>query len=104
MLGKGATYVGVGAAGVQHGKGGSRAALAHFLEVRLASIGSGRRVVALFIAKLTKDDLEVLGGLVQSRRVKPVIERSYELADVPEALRRIDEGHTQGKLTIVIQR
>jgi NADPH:quinone reductase-like Zn-dependent oxidoreductase len=102
VLGKGATYVGVGAAGVQHGKGGSRAALAHFLQVRLASIGSARTVVALFIAKLGKDDLEFLGRLVESRQVKPVIERSYELADVPEALRRMDEGHTQGKLAIVI--
>jgi len=104
MLGKGATYVGVGAAGVQHGKGGSRAAVAHFLEMRLLSIGSGRRVVALFIAKLRKDDLEFLGRLVESRRVKPVIERSYELAGIPEALRRIDEGHAQGKLAIVVQR
>ena len=104
VLRKGATYVGVGAAGVQHGKGGSRAALAHFLEVRLASIGSGRRVVALFIAKLRKDDLEFLGRLVESQRVKPVIETSYELTEVPEALRRIDEGHTQGKLAIVIPR
>src|SRR5712691_201389 len=104
VLGKGATYVGVGAAGVQHAKGGSRAALAHFLEVRLASIGSGRRVVAVFIAKLKKDDLEFLGRLVESRRVKPLIERSYELADAPEALRRMDEGHTQGKVAIVVQR
>ena len=104
VLGKGATYVGVGAAGVQHGKGGARAALTHFLEVRLASIGSGRTVVALFIAKLRRDDLELLGRLVESGLVKPVVERSYELADAPAALMRIDEGHTQGKLAIVIQR
>jgi NADPH:quinone reductase-like Zn-dependent oxidoreductase len=104
VLAKGSTYVGVGAAGVQHGKGGSRAALTHFLQVRLASIGSGRTVVALFIAKLRKDDLEFLGQLVESGQVKPVIETSYELADVPEALRRMDEGHTKGKLAIVIQR
>jgi NADPH:quinone reductase-like Zn-dependent oxidoreductase len=72
--------------------------------VRLASIGSGRRVVALFIAKLRKDNLDFLGRLVESRRVKPVIERSYELADVPEALRHMDEGRTQGKVAIVVQR
>jgi NADPH:quinone reductase-like Zn-dependent oxidoreductase len=102
VLGKGAAYVGVGAAGVQHGTGGTRAALAHFLEVRLASIGSGRRVVALFIAKLRKDDLELLGRLVEAGQVKPVIERSYELGEVPDALRRMDEGHAQGKLAIVV--
>jgi NADPH:quinone reductase-like Zn-dependent oxidoreductase len=36
--------------------------------------------------------------------VKPVIERTYELADVPDALRRLDEGHLQGKLAIAVQR
>ena len=59
-------------------------------------------LVALFIAKLRKDDLELLGRLVESGRVKPVIERSYELADAPAALMRMDEGHTQGKLAITI--
>jgi NADPH:quinone reductase-like Zn-dependent oxidoreductase len=103
VLGKGATYVGVGAAGVQHGKGGSRRVLAHFLDVRLASIGSGRRVVALWIAKLRNEDLEFLGRLVESGRVKPVIETSHELAGVPDALRRIDEGHNRGKLAIVVR-
>jgi NADPH:quinone reductase-like Zn-dependent oxidoreductase len=102
VLAKGATYVGVGAAGVQHGKGGSRAALTHFLEVRLASIGSGRRVVPLFIAKLRKDDLEFLGRLVESGRVKPVIEKRYDLADVADALAHIEMGHLRGKLVILI--
>jgi NADPH:quinone reductase-like Zn-dependent oxidoreductase len=102
VLAKGATYVGVGAAGVQHGKGGSRAALTHFLEVRLASIGSGRRVVPLFIAKLRKDDLEFLGRLVESGRVKPVIDKRYDLADVADALAHIEMGHLRGKLVILI--
>ena len=103
VLARGATYVGVGAAGVQHGRGGTRRVLAHLLSVRLGSIGSGRRAVTLFIAKLRKEDLELLGNLVESGRVKPVIERTYDLAGVPDALMRIDEGHSQGKLAIVIR-
>ncbi len=102
VLGRGATYVLVGAAAVQHGKGGTRRALGRFLGARLGSIASGHRAVT-FMAKLRNDDLEFLGVLVASGRVKPVIERTYELADVPEALRRIDEGHNQGKLAIVLQ-
>jgi NADPH:quinone reductase-like Zn-dependent oxidoreductase len=104
VVGKGATYVGVGAAAVQHGKGGVRRALGRFLGIRLASIGSGRRVVVLFIAKLRKDDLELLARLVESGRVKPVIERRYELADVAGALAHIEAGHLRGKLAIVIDR
>jgi len=104
VLDRGATYVGVGAAAVQHGKGGPRRALAHFLGIRLASTGSGRRVVVLFLAKLRKDDLELLGGLVESGRVKPSIEKRYDLAGVPEALAHIESGHLRGKLAIRIDR
>jgi NADPH:quinone reductase-like Zn-dependent oxidoreductase len=32
--------------------------------------------------------------------VTPVIERRYELSDVPEALRRFGDGHAQGKTVI----
>jgi hypothetical protein len=31
-----------------------------------------------------------------------VIERSYQLAEVPEAIRRIGSGHAKGKLVVAI--
>jgi NADPH:quinone reductase-like Zn-dependent oxidoreductase len=96
------TYVGVGAAGVQHGKGGVWRAIGHFLEVRTRSIGSGRKVVTLFITSLRKADLELLGDMVVSGRLEPVIDRRYDLPGVPEALAYLEEGHTQGKVAIAI--
>ncbi len=102
VLDSGATYVGVGAAGVQHGRGGGWRALGHFLEVRLASIGGGRSVVTVFIAKLNKDDLVLLGDLVASGRVKPVIDRRYDLDRVPEALDHLAKGHAGGKIAIEV--
>ena len=33
-------------------------------------------------------------------QVKPVVERSYPLADAADALRAIGEGHAQGKLVV----
>jgi NADPH:quinone reductase-like Zn-dependent oxidoreductase len=95
-------YVGVGAASVQHGEGGGWRAIGHFLEVRVRSIGSGLRVVALFITRLRKADLETLGDMVASGRVKPVIDRRYDLAGVPEALAYLEDGHSQGKVAIAI--
>lgn len=102
VLHRDGTYVGVGAAGVQHLKGGGWRALSHFLSVRLASVGAGRRVVALFIAKLNKDDLEALQELVEAGAVTPVIDKTYELSEVPAALAYLNEGHVQGKLLIAI--
>jgi NADPH:quinone reductase-like Zn-dependent oxidoreductase len=102
VLPRGATYVGVGAAAIQHGKGGGMRVLKYLAQSRLRAIGSGRRVVSLFIAKLNAPDLEFLAELVASGRVKPVVEKRYGLADVPEALAYIEAGHLRGKLAIAI--
>jgi NADPH:quinone reductase-like Zn-dependent oxidoreductase len=102
LLKRGGTFVGVGAAGVQHGRGGGMRAIRHFLDVRIRSIGGGKKVVVLFIAKLNGPDLETLGELVESGRVKPVIDRRYDLTGVAEALLYLDAGHSMGKVAIAI--
>ena len=102
VLDRGATYVGVGAAGIQHSPGGGGRAIGHFLNVRLASIGGGRNVVAVFIASLKKDDLVLLGDLLESGQVKPVIERRYDLDGVSEALEYLSTGHAGGKIAIEV--
>lgn len=102
VLSRDGTYVGVGAAGVQHLKGGGWRALSHFLSVRFASVGARRRVGALFIAKLNKDELLALQELVVAGAVAPVIDKRYELSEVPAALAYLNEGHAQGKIAIAI--
>ena len=97
-----ATYVGVGAAGIQHGKGGGWRAIGHFLQVRMGSLRGTRRVVTLFIAKLSKDDLVFLGALLASGSLKAVIDRRYDLAGVADALGYLDQGHAMGKIAIEI--
>lgn len=102
LLNQGGRFVGVGASAIQHGDGGSFRALAHLGRIRLASSRRSDRSVTIFITKVRKEDLAFLGELVASGRVKPVIERTYELAAAGEALTRIEEGHLRGKLAISI--
>ena len=102
LLRRGGTFVGVGVAGVQHGQGGGMRVIRHFLDVRVRSIGGGKKVVVLFIAKLNRPDLETLGELVESGRVKPVIDRRYDITQIAAALGYLDEGHTMGKIAIGI--
>jgi NADPH:quinone reductase-like Zn-dependent oxidoreductase len=102
LLKPGGTFVGVGAAGVQHGSGGLARLIRHFLDVRIRSIGSDRKVVVLFIAKLNPPDLDTLRELVESGRVKPVIDRRYDLTHAGEALAYLDAGHSMGKVAIGI--
>ena len=56
----------------------------------------------LFLAKVRSEDLAVLAELLEAGKVRPVIDRSYALAQVPEALQYLEEGHVRGKLVIAI--
>ena len=56
----------------------------------------------MFMAKLSKEDLIVIGGLMEAGKVKPVIDRSYPLAEVPDAIRYLEEGHARGKIIITM--
>jgi NADPH:quinone reductase-like Zn-dependent oxidoreductase len=75
--------------------------LSHIVKVRLAAIGSSRRVV-FFIAKLTKEDMEVLRELLETGKVKPVVDRTYPLSETAEAFRYLGEGHARGKVVITV--
>jgi NADPH:quinone reductase-like Zn-dependent oxidoreductase len=57
----------------------------------------------LLLAALHKDDLAILGDLMQAGSVTPVIDRRYRLSDVPVAIRYSEEGHAQGKIIIDIE-
>ena len=60
-----------------------------------------QRLIAL-VSKTTKEDLVVLKELIESGKVTPVIDRTYELRDTPKALGQIGERHAQGKIVITI--
>ena len=47
-------------------------------------------------------DLIALTELIESGKLTPVIDRTYPLAEVPHAIRHLQEGHTRGKLVITM--
>ena len=54
----------------------------------------------MLLAELRKDDLAIVGDLMQAGKVAPVIDRRYRLSEVPAAIRYSEEGHAQGKIVI----
>ncbi|HKM89319.1 MAG TPA: NAD(P)-dependent alcohol dehydrogenase [Candidatus Acidoferrales bacterium] len=56
----------------------------------------------MFIAKVTKEDLTILGELLAAGKVTPVLDRLYRLTEVPEAIRYLEEGHARGKVVITL--
>jgi NADPH:quinone reductase-like Zn-dependent oxidoreductase len=55
-----------------------------------------------FEAKPSREDLRVLKELIESGKVSPVIDRTYPLSEVPEAIRYLEEGHARGKVVITV--
>jgi len=75
--------------------------LSHVVRLRLAALGSSRKVV-FFIAKFNKADMLVLQELLEAGKVTPVIDRRYELSEIADALRYLGEGHAQGKIVLTV--
>jgi NADPH:quinone reductase-like Zn-dependent oxidoreductase len=55
-----------------------------------------------FVNKENHEDLLVLKDLIESGKITPVIDRTYPLAEVPDAIRYLEEGHARGKVVITV--
>jgi NADPH:quinone reductase-like Zn-dependent oxidoreductase len=59
---------------------------------------------AMVLAKPSKADLAIMGKLMESGKVTPVIDTSYSLSEVPDAIRYLEAGHARGKVVITVER
>ncbi len=73
--------------------------LSHIVKVRLAALGSSRKV-GFFIAKLNRADTMVMREFLESGKVVPVVDKCYEMSEVAEAFRYLGEGHARGKIVL----
>jgi NADPH:quinone reductase-like Zn-dependent oxidoreductase len=73
--------------------------LGHIAKVRLGALRGSQKAV-FFVANFNGPDLAVLSELLETGKVKPVVEKRYELVEVADALRYMGEGHARGKIVI----
>lgn len=66
----------------------------------LSVFGSQKAVI--FIAKASQDDLTLLGELIATGKLEPVIDKRYNLSDTAVAVRHVEEGHARGKVIITL--
>ena len=59
--------------------------------------------MGMMMADANQKDLTVLGDLMQSGKMKPVIDRTYKLSEVPAAIAYLEEGHARGKVIISVE-
>ena len=68
----------------------------------LVSMIGDKKIGGLGTAKPNKKDLVFLKELLESGKIKPVIDRIYPLSDVAEAIGYVEEGHAKGKVVLTV--
>ncbi len=64
---------------------------------------TGSKKMGIYTGKpFNQDDVVFIKELLETGKVTPVIDRSYPLSEVPEALRYQEQGHAQGKIVITM--
>ena len=75
--------------------------IGHLAGSRLRALRGSQRAV-FFLAKFTKEDMEALRDLMESGRVTSVIDSTYPLDRIGDALRHMGEGHPRGKIVVTV--
>jgi NADPH:quinone reductase-like Zn-dependent oxidoreductase len=85
---------------VMSGGGGTQILQAIFQGLWLSK--TGKKTLGNIMATAKKADLLVVKELLESGKIKPVIERTCSLSEVPDAIRRIENDHARGKTVIAM--
>lgn len=85
------------------GGGGGRllGPVAQLLRARLVSRFVSQRLAPV-MARGKLEDLDYLRGLIEAGKVRPVIDRTYPLAEAPQAMRHLEGRHVRGKVVITV--
>ena len=58
--------------------------------------------LGIMVARLRQESLAALAKLMEDGKVEPVLDRTFALADVPEAIRYSETGRARGKIIITL--
>jgi len=58
--------------------------------------------LAMFVNKESHDDLDAVRRLIENGQVTPIVDRTYPLAEVADAVRHLEAGKVRGKIAISI--
>lgn len=61
-----------------------------------------RQNLRIIFAFPKQENLQTLAELAGDGKISPVVERTYPLSDVPEAVRELAKGHARGKMVITV--
>jgi len=76
--------------------------LKHIIKMRVASFRASQKVI-FFVANFNREDLGVLRELMESEKVKPIIDQTYPLNKINEAMSYLGTGHARAKIAVIMQ-
>src|SRR3954469_18094378 len=62
-----------------------------------------KQPMTMMMADSNATHLTLLAGLMETGKVKPVIDRTYKLSELPAAISYLEEGHARGKVVLSIE-
>ncbi|TAK14071.1 MAG: NAD(P)-dependent alcohol dehydrogenase [Anaerolineae bacterium] len=83
--------------------GGPLGPLGYVIRVRLASLLSKQKVI-FFIAQFNRPDMKILADMLESGKIKSVIDRRFALSESAAAFAYFGEGHARGKVVIEVSK
>lgn len=73
----------------------------HPIQLLLASLFGDKRAKT-HLSKPNAEDMDFLAGLLETGRIKPIIEKCYPLEDIANAHRHVEGRHAKGKVIVEV--
>ncbi len=92
-----------GALVIVGGEGGGRwlGGFDRQLRAPILTLFTAQRLIAL-LATTPGADLDTLRHLIENGKLTPIIDRTYPLAETPDAIRHLEQGEVRGKLVLTV--
>jgi NADPH:quinone reductase-like Zn-dependent oxidoreductase len=90
----------VAVAGAAHGRSGGRPVL--FVVRAVLTKRFRSQTIAPYLTRRSREDLLFVRELIEAGKVTPVIDRSYPLTSVAEAIRYLETGRARGKVVVTV--